>query len=168
MTLERMAAWLADVFGDGGDLAPGQMALRAAAVFFLTLWVVRLSGRRSFAQHGPFDVCVTVLLGAILSRAVVGASPFWSALAAAAVIAVLHRLVARASVRWKWLEDRINGRTIVLMRDGRIDERALRDALVTREDLERSMREQIGTSDPARVSQALLERNGHITILEHR
>lgn len=161
-----MALWLADLFGNGDDLNAGQMALRAGVIFFLTLWLIRISGRRSLAQHGPFDVCVTVLLGAILSRAVVGASPFWSSVAAATVIAVLHRVVALASIRWNWVEDMLNGHAIVLVRSGHIDEQALRDALVTREDLERSMREQIGTLDLTQVRQALLEKNGHITIIK--
>jgi len=163
-----MVSWFAELFGNGDDLTVEQMALRAGVIFFFTLWLVRISGRRSFAQHGTFDVCVIVLLGAILSRAVVGASPFWSSVAAATVIAVLHRLVALASIRWNWVEDLVNGHAIVLVRSGRIDEQALRNALVTREDLERSMREQIKTSDLAQVHRALLEKNGHITILKCR
>jgi uncharacterized membrane protein YcaP (DUF421 family) len=163
-----MISWLADLFGNGDDLTAEQMALRAGVIFFFTLWLVRISGRRSFAQHGTFDVCVTVLLGAILGRAIVGASPFWGSVAAATVIAVLHRAVALASVRWNWVENMVNGHTIVLVRSGRIDEQALRDALVTRKDLERSMREQIKTSDLTQVHRALLEKNGHITILRAR
>lgn len=163
-----MNAWLSELFGNGSNLTAGQMAWRAGVIFFCTLWLVRISGRRSFAQHGTFDVCVTVLLGAILSRAVVGASPFWSSIAAATVIAVLHRIIALASIRWNWVEDMVNGHAIVLVRSGRINQQALRDALITREDLERSMREQIGTSDLAQVHRALLEKNGHITILKCR
>lgn len=161
-----MVSRLADLFGNGDDLTASQMALRAGVIFFLTLWLVRMSGRRSFAQHGSFDVCVTVLLGAILSRAVVGASPFWSSVAAATVIAVLHRVIALASIQWNWVEDLVNGDAIVLVQRGCIDERALRAALVTREDLERSVREQLGTSDLTQVHRALLEKNGRITILK--
>jgi uncharacterized membrane protein YcaP (DUF421 family) len=163
-----MAPWLEDLLGERSDLDPGQMAVRAVVVFFLTLFFVRVSGRRSFAQHGPFDVCVTVLLGAILSRAIVGASSFWSTVAAAAVIVLLHRLVALASIRWNWVEDMVNGHTIVLVRNGRVDEQAMREALVTREDLDRSMREQIASSDLAQVRRAILEKNGHLSIVRRR
>jgi uncharacterized membrane protein YcaP (DUF421 family) len=67
---------LRDLFGEGTDLGPLQMALRALAVFVLALAMIRTAGRRSIGQHRPFDACTTVLLGAVLSRAVVGASPF--------------------------------------------------------------------------------------------
>lgn len=165
MLMNSMLSTFETLFGHGTDLAPWQMATRAAAIFVVALVVIRLSGRRSLAQHGPFDVCVTVLLGAVLSRAVVGASPFWSVVAAAAVFALLHRMIALASIRWNWVEDLVNGHVIVLVRNGRIDELALRDALVTHEDLERAMREQVGSTDLKEVRRALLEKNGHITIL---
>jgi uncharacterized membrane protein YcaP (DUF421 family) len=166
MFMNSIPSMFETLFGHGTDLAPGQMAARAVAIFLVALVVIRISGRRSLAQHGPFDVCVTVLLGAVLSRAVVGASPFWGVVAAAAVFALLHRTIALASIRWNWVEDLVNGHVIVLMRNGCIDEHALHDALVTHEDLERAMREQIGGTDLKQVRRALLEKNGHITILK--
>src|ERR1700712_4607696 len=92
------------LFGEGSDLDVLQMALRSAVVFVLALAMIRVSGRRSFGQRRPFDACTTVLLGGVLSRAVVGASPFWPTMAAGAVIVVLHRLVAMASLRWPRFE----------------------------------------------------------------
>ena len=79
------------VFGEGTDLEIWQMSIRGAVVFVVALVLIRASGRRSFGQHSPFDACITVLLGAVLSRAVVGASPFWATVAAAAV-SVAHPL----------------------------------------------------------------------------
>ena len=64
------------LFGDGTELTTWQMADRALVTFVLALAMIRLAGRRSFGQRSPFDACTTVLLGAVLSRAVVGASPF--------------------------------------------------------------------------------------------
>src|SRR6185503_4368379 len=60
------------LFGSGTDLTIAQMAFRGAAVFVLTLLLLRVSGRRSFGQHRAFDTCTLVLLGSILSRAVDG------------------------------------------------------------------------------------------------
>ena len=58
--------------------------------------MIRIAGRRSFGQKTPFDACTTVLLRAILSRAVVGASPFWSAVGATMALVVMHRAVGLA------------------------------------------------------------------------
>src|SRR6476469_6541865 len=97
------------LFGEGPDLTYWQMAARAATVFVIALVLVRISGRRSFGQHSPFDACTTVLVGAILSRAVVGANPFWSTVCAATAIVLMHRLTGQASVRWPRFEALISG-----------------------------------------------------------
>ena len=43
------------LFGDGRNLDPLQMGLRAVIVFVITLVLIRISGRRSFGQRSPFD-----------------------------------------------------------------------------------------------------------------
>jgi hypothetical protein len=63
------------VFGSGQDLDSLQMAARAAVAFIGALVCIRISGRRSFGQRSPFDYVVAILLGATLSRVIVGASP---------------------------------------------------------------------------------------------
>lgn len=154
---------LRELFGDGTDLDPLQMALRALAVFVLTLAMIRMSGRRSIGQHRVFDACTTVLLGAVLSRAVVGASPFWATMAAGLTIVVLHRLVAMASVRWPRFESLISGDKRVLVREGRRDEAEMRKALITPRDLDEAMRKRTG-DETVPLERAVLERDGEITV----
>ena len=109
------------VFGEGSELTFWQMAARACVVFVIALVLVRISGRRSFGQHSPFDACTTVLVGAILSRAVVGATPFWSTICAASAIVLMHRLAGQASVRWPRFEALISGHELHLVRNGKAD-----------------------------------------------
>ncbi len=151
------------LFGDGTDLDPLQMALRALAVFVMTLAMIRMSGRRSIGQHRVFDAGTTVLLGAVLSRAVVGASPFWATMAAGLTIVVLHRLVAMASVRWPWFESLVSGDKRLLVRDGRRDESEMRKALVTPRDIDEALRKRAG-DESAPLERAVLERDGEITV----
>lgn len=157
--------WIRWLFGEGSDLEIWQMAARAVVIFFLALAMIRASGRRSFGQHTPFDACVTVLLGAVLSRAVVGASPFWATVAAGLTLAVIHRGLSLATVLWPRVEDVIAGREIVIVRDGRLDREAMRAALLTEHNLAQAVRQKLGTSDLARVSLAMLERDGKITVI---
>lgn len=151
------------LFGDGDDLDALQMSLRAAAVFVLALLMIRVSGRRSFGQHRPFDACTTVLLGAVLSRAVVGASPFWPTMAAGAVVVLLHRLVAMASLRWPRFESLVSGDKRELVREGVPDPQEMRKGLVTGRDLDEAVRKKSG--DEGRpLRRAVLERDGVITV----
>ncbi|WP_101683681.1 hypothetical protein [Cupriavidus pauculus] len=88
------------VFGAGRDLAWYQMCARAALVFVATWLLLRVAGRRTFAQKTAFDLCIVLLLGAVLSRAVVGASPLAGTLAAAVVLVFMHRFVCLLSTTW--------------------------------------------------------------------
>lgn len=161
----QFAAWL---FGHGSELEVWQMAARAVAVFFITLALIRASGRRSFGQHSAFDACITVLLGAVLSRAVVGASPFWSTMAAGAALVLVHRAVALGSSRWPRFEDLVNGHEIVLLNNGHLDEDAMHQALVSRRNLEEAIRQQLGDASLSDVARATLERDGQLTVLRRQ
>lgn len=158
--------WIHWLFGEGSDLEIWQMAARAVVIFFVTLALIRASGRRSFGQHTPFDACVTVLLGAVLSRAVVGASPFWATVAAGAALVLIHRALSIATGRWPRVEDLLSGHEVVIIRDGRLDREALRQALLTERNLQEAVRRKIGRSDYSRVARAILERDGKITVIE--
>jgi len=151
------------LFGDGTDLGPLQMAVRAAVVFFLALAMIRVSGRRSFGQSRPFDACTTVLLGAVLSRAVVGASPFWATMAAGVTIVALHRAVAMASLRWPGFETLVSGDKRELVRAGRLDREQMDKALLTQRDLDEAVRGKTG-DESTPLERAVLERDGTMTI----
>ncbi len=161
-----MGIWIERIFGSGTDLEIWQMSARALAIFFFTLALIRASGRRSFGQHSPFDACATVLLGAVLSRAVVGASPFWATVAAAATLAAVHRLVALVSVRSKWIENLVSGHEIEVVRDGKVDRDAMRKALLSDSNLAEAVRDKLGDRDIGDVALAILERDGKITVVE--
>jgi len=154
------------LFGEGNDLDPLQMALRAVVVFFIALALIRASGRRSFGHLSPFDACMTVLFGAILSRAVVGASPFLATICAAAALAVAHRGLAMAVVRWRAVERLVNGREVEVAARGTLDPSAMRRALVTEEELKKEMRKRFGRDHLGRLRRATLERDGSIAVSE--
>lgn len=116
---------IASIFREDNNLTAGQMAARAAVVFVITLVLIRVSGRRSFGQRTPFGAATTVLLGAVLSRGGVGASPFGATVAAAAVLVLLHRVLGWLSVRWDGFDVLVNGRERVVLSDGRKHEKAL-------------------------------------------
>lgn len=140
------------------------MVIRAVIVFCFTLFFLRIAGRRSFGQRSAFDLCITVLLGAILSRAIVGASPMPATLAAGAVLVLLHRLIAVLVTRWDWLDDLISGTERTLVRDGQKDLRQMRAGLISSRDIDVALRKKQDGATVENVKRAVLERNGEITI----
>ena len=152
------------LFGRGDDLSALQMLDRSIVVFCIALVLVRLAGRRSFGQHSPFDACTTVLLGAILSRAVVGASPFWPTVAAGVALAVMHRVVGHLSADQAWFGRLINGPTVVLYADGVFHRTAMRHAQISERDVIEAARKSIRSEDLSRISRVMLEPNGTVSV----
>lgn len=157
---------LAELFGAGTDLAVTQMALRGVVVFSLTLLMIRISGRRSLGQRSAFDACLTVLLGSILARGIVGASPSWPTIATGVALVLLHRAVAMLSVRSRRLDILVNGRPRTLVSDGHVHEVAMRKALISSANLLQALREHSVPEDPSLARQIVLERNGVIRVFK--
>src|SRR5258708_21312380 len=111
------------IFGEGKDLDSLQIAMRAVAVFFAALILIRISGRRSFGQRSPFDYVVAILLGATLSRVIVGASPAIPTFLASLVILLLHRALAWTCVRSRWLELLVVGGERMASKYGHVNSR---------------------------------------------
>src|SRR5450830_252184 len=155
---------LNDLILASDQLSPLTMALRALIVFFCTLIFLRIAGRRSFGQRSAFDLCITVLLGAILSRAIVGASPLLPTLAAGAVLVLSHRLIGILVTRWAWLDDLISGTERLLVNDGRKDHHQMRAGLISDRDIDVALRKKEDGATLEHVARAVLERNGEITI----
>jgi uncharacterized membrane protein YcaP (DUF421 family) len=67
---------LQTLVGEGEKLTVLQMSVRAFVMFIITLVLIRFAGLRTFAKQSSFDNIIVIMLGAVLARGVVGASPF--------------------------------------------------------------------------------------------
>jgi uncharacterized membrane protein YcaP (DUF421 family) len=153
------------LFGEGKDLTALQAVMRAIVVFVATLVCIRISGRRSFGQRSPFDYVVAILLGATLSRVIVGASPVVPTLAASLVIVLIHRALAWCCVRSPKLESLVVGVEREVYRDGQFNSRQMSAALITRTDVYEAARHTFHTRDLHEVHAAILERNGRMSLI---
>lgn len=157
-----------DWLGSGTELTAGQMALRAVLVSLWVLVCIRVAGRRSFGQRGPLDACAAVLLGAVLSHAVLGSSPFLATFAGGLAIALVHRCLGWAMVVSPTIDRLIQGEARELYAHGRVVQRELRAALVSERDLRAEVSNKTGGSSLEAIDRAVLERNGQLTIVPQR
>src|SRR6187549_3805436 len=108
------------LFGEGKDLNALQMGDRAFVMFFITLFLIRIAGMRAFGQKSAFDMIIVIMLGAILSRAVTGASAFWPTVAAGAVLAVVHRILGLLSMYNQTIGSIVKGNKIMLYKNNKM------------------------------------------------
>ncbi len=143
-----------------------EFVLRAVVVYIVVLTMVRLAGKRSVGQFTPFDMLLVVLLGTAVQNSLIGEdTSLLGGLLLAATLIVLNYLVGWLTARSPAAKRVVEGEPIVLARDGHLFREVLKRELVSREDFDEAMRQQgCGEIDDVRL--ALLETNGHITILQ--
>nr|WP_312962611.1 YetF domain-containing protein [Stenotrophomonas indicatrix] len=139
-----------------------EFILRAVVVYAVVLGMVRLSGKRALGQVTPFDVLLIVLLGNAVQNALLGTDT-----SLAATLILLNYGVGWITARSRRMERLIEGEPVVIARNGKLFDSVLRRELVSRADFDVAMRQQscIGVEE---VELALLETNGHITIIPKR
>jgi uncharacterized membrane protein YcaP (DUF421 family) len=155
----------------GLDLAPpqltfGQMVARAFVVFIFGVILLRIGARRELGRNAGFDMLLLVVLGSVLSRAINGQSAFFPTLGVSLVLVLLHAGVSWFASRFHWLSRALKGRPVPLVSDGRTDRAALQKILMSPEDLDEALRLNGNVSDPSRVREARLERNGEISVVK--
>lgn len=155
-----------EIFGEGKDLTTFQMCCRAIIVFIIALALIRISGRRSFGLHTTYDNIMAILLGSILSRPVVGASPFLPTIAACLVIAILHRIFGILGVRLPWFGRLTKGAKIPLYKDGKFIEKNLIRSLVSVDDIMEGVRIQAMENSLENIKTVYMERSGKISVVK--
>src|SRR5690349_12516972 len=112
--MEFMNKW----WGINENIPPLEIAARSAVMFLIALVLIRLSGMRPFGKGENFDKIITFLIGAILSRGVVGATPFFSTIFSIIVILIIHRILSILSLYSKWFGEKVKGKCTVLYSEG--------------------------------------------------
>jgi len=142
-----------------------QFVLRAVAVYFAVMVLVRLSGKRAVGQFTPFDLVLLILIGNAVQNGMNGGD---NSLTAALILSVsliaLNYGVAFLSARVPAVRKFVEGESVVLVRDGHVFRNVLKRELVSRADFDKAMRE-AGISEVDEIQLAELETNGHITIV---
>lgn len=157
---------LIKIFGEGKDLNALQMCSRGIVIFFVALILIRISGRRSFGVRTPLDNIISISLGAIMSRAVVGASPFGAVLVCCLAIVLLHRLFGWMIAHSKAFGRFMEGDRIILFEKGHFLDDNLKRALLCREDVMQGVRKSALTEDMSQIDKIYIERNGEISSIK--
>ena len=156
---------LHEIIGKDQDITWWQMVVRGTLVFFVTLALIRVGGKRIFGKNTSFDIVLGVILGSIMSRAITGNSPFLPTIAAATALVLLHWLLAEAARRSRRFGRMIKGSEVKLIEDGRVLEDAMAKTNITPNDLLEALRLRAGIASIEDVEAAYLERSGDVSVI---
>ncbi|WP_313263353.1 YetF domain-containing protein [Sphingobacterium sp.] len=151
------------LFGSGENLSMIQMGSRALVMFIIALFLVRLGGIRILGRKSGVDFVIIIMLGAVLARGIVGASPFLSTVFAGFVMIIINKILAQVSARLPYLGNMVKGKPVVLYKNGKIQWDQMDRLGVSRTDLLTSLRLETNSKHLDEVDMALMEPNGRIS-----
>jgi len=138
--------------------------IRASTGYLFLLVALRITGKRQVGQLTPFDLVVLLIISNVMQNAMIGPdNSVTGGIIGAFAIFVLNAFVARATFTSRGLERLIDGEPTLLVRDGVLDEAAMRRELVTRAELEAALRDH-GLLHPSEARFVMLENTGRITV----
>ena len=130
--------------------------------------MLRLSGRRTFAQLSAIDLVISVIVGSNLSRTMTGGAPFAGTLISVAILVGMHLILAYAVAYNEKLSRLVEGTPIILALSGKIDDKARLKSKISLCDLDENLREHglDGLDEIGRTRKLVLEPSGKISVLK--
>jgi uncharacterized membrane protein YcaP (DUF421 family) len=157
------------IFGVDGhptELTLTQICVRSLIIFVCGLIIMRAGDRRSLSQKTAFDALFIVLLGSMLSRAINGSGPLWLTIGSSFALMIVHRVCAWIAFHNHPFGDLVKGQEVPLVRNGKIDWKAMTKCLVSKNDLEEDLRLSAKTEDLSSIRLAQLERSGDVSFIK--
>ncbi|HHT75382.1 MAG TPA: DUF421 domain-containing protein [Methanomassiliicoccaceae archaeon] len=151
---------LASLGGPNGLL---ELVVRVAILYVVILVSVRLSGKRGIGQAGAADFILALAVGDVIGDAAYGTENVLTAIAIVAIWVGLHALTAFLGIRWPRFGELVEGKRVVVIRDGVIIDTALKQELMNRNELKMLLRGK-GVEDPSMVKAAFLETDGTLSV----
>jgi uncharacterized membrane protein YcaP (DUF421 family) len=138
--------------------------IKTATLFITAAALFRFTERRTLAEFAPFDWIAAVAAGAIVGRAATASDTSWlSGTAALISLLITHAVLARLRF-FPRIRRFIDPPLKVLIRDGQVDQRNLRQCGLIGADLQAVLR-QHGHQSSDTVRLAIFEAKGVISVL---
>lgn len=142
-----------------------EFILRGGLVYGFLLLAFRLTGKRQVGQLAPFDlVLLLVVSNAVQNSMNAGDNSVTAGLILVLTLVGLNAGLGWLSFRSKKAESILEGSPRILIHNGEVMEPVLKAERITRHELLSALRQE-GLSEFSQVHVALLETNGHITVI---
>ena len=139
--------------------------LRTAIIFIFVTLAIRIMGKRQIGDMQPNELVITILLSEIAAIPLQDTTqPLLNGIIAILVLVVLEVLISVLALKSNWVRKIMNGQSVVIIKNGVIDQSAMKKVRMTVLDLIEQLRIQ-NVFDISTVAFAVLEVNGELSVL---
>ena len=144
------------------------IAAKTAVIYLFLIAGLRLLGKRELGQMSLYDLVMIIVLGNAVQNAMINNdNTLGGGLVAAGVLLVLNRTFNAIALRSVRFERLMVGEPVLIVSNGQMLERAMRQQGITPEQVEAALREH-GFEDLRDVHLATLEVDGTISVVPRR
>ncbi len=138
--------------------------VRTAVLVLFAILSMRLMGKRQVGQLQPFELVIAIMIADLATSPMESADvPLWRGLFPMLLAVALHQLLTLISMKSQRLRALLSGTPTVVIRRGKIDEKALEKLCFNLSDLMEELRAG-GLLSPSEVGTAIMETGGKLSV----
>lgn len=142
------------------------ITIRTILLYLLIVFSLRLMGKKQLGELQPSELVTTIMVSNIATLALEDASvPMLMGIVPILMIVCLDVIMSGITLKSLTIRKIISGSVRVIISDGVIDQKELKNLRYTIDDVTEAMREQ-GIFDISQIQYAIVETNGKINFLQ--
>ncbi len=142
--------------------------LSSLIVYFFIISAIRIFGKQEISQLSVVDLVFILLISNAVQNAMVGGdiNMLIGGLVAAGTLFIANHFLGDLIYKSKKISDLVQGEPLMLIYDGKVIEKHMKQAKISQDELDAAVREH-GVENISQVNLAILERDGNISVLSH-
>lgn len=142
-----------------------ELMAKCIIVYFVIIFALRLMGKREVGELSVFDVVIYLVMSELLAISITDThASIFRSLVPIAVLALMQIAISWILLKSKRIRDLFDGKAVILIKDGCIDQQMMRKERYSIDDLLSQLHSK-DLSSPDEVAFAILENNGTLSIL---
>ena len=139
--------------------------VRAAILYVLIIIAVRVMGKRQIGELQPSELVITILISEIVAIPMQeNGLPLINSIIPVFLLVAFEIIVSVLNMKSEKFRKILSGNPLIIIRDGRLDQKQMKRVRFTVDDLMESLRQK-NIFDISEVQYAIVETNGTLTVL---
>lgn len=144
-----------------------EIIFRAIFIYLFVFVICRIWGKKHFGEMTNFDFVLLLIISEAVQNSLVDQdSSMQGGMISVATLILMNVAFSRITYASRRAEKFVEGVPQVLIKDGKVNEDVMRKEKLTDQDLRSTLRLQGGVAAVEDVKEAVIEPNGHISVLK--